>query len=92
MLFSPCVRKYTFFAIIFGNSNCGKTSLVDTLMTSRFGYTRTLPNDAFTASNLRGFTAELQEIPGGVLGNLPGETFAYFAPVVESLENRLFVF
>jgi hypothetical protein len=57
------VIRFPSFAIIFGKSNCGKTSLVDTLMTSMFGYTRTIPKDAFTASSLRALQQAYKRFP-----------------------------
>ncbi len=57
------VIRFPSFAIIFGKSNCGKTSLVDTLMTSMFGYTRTIPKDGFTASNLRALQQAYKRFP-----------------------------
>lgn len=57
------VIRFPSFAIIFGKSNCGKTSLVDTLMTSMFGYTRTVPKDAFTSSNLRALQQGYKRFP-----------------------------
>jgi hypothetical protein len=57
------VIRFPSFAIIFGKSNCGKTSLVDTLMTSMFGYTRTIPKDAFTAANLRALQQAYKRFP-----------------------------
>ncbi len=51
------VIRYPSFAIIFGKSNCGKTSLVDTLMTSMFGYAHTVDKRSFTTSQLRGLPA-----------------------------------
>ncbi len=57
------VIRFPSFAIIFGKSNCGKTSLVDTLMTSMFGYTRTIPKDAFTSSNLRALQQAYKRFP-----------------------------
>ena len=57
------VIRFPSFAIIFGKSNCGKTSLVDTLMTSMFRYARTIPKDAFTASNLRALQQSYKRFP-----------------------------
>ena len=48
------VVRYPCFAIIFGKSNCGKTSLVDTLTTSMFGRAHTVDKSSFTAARLRG--------------------------------------
>ena len=48
------VVRYPSFAIIFGKSNCGKTSLVDTLITSMFGRPHTVEKRSFTTARLRG--------------------------------------
>ncbi|MCY4370181.1 MAG: phospholipase D-like domain-containing protein [bacterium] len=48
------VVRYPSFAIIFGKSNCGKTSLVDTLITSMFGRAHTVEKRSFTTARLRG--------------------------------------
>ena len=48
------VVRYPSFAIIFGKSNCGKTSLVDTLTTSMFGRPHTVDKRSFTTAQLRG--------------------------------------
>ena len=48
------VVRYPSFAIIFGKSNCGKTSLVDTLTTSMFGRSHTVDKRGFTTAQLRG--------------------------------------
>ena len=57
------VIRFPSFAIIFGKSNCGKTSLVDTLMTSMFQYTRTIPKGGFTSSNLRALQQAYKRFP-----------------------------
>lgn len=57
------VIRYPSFAIIFGKSNCGKTSLVDTLMTSMFGYAHTVDKRSFTASQLRGLQEGYKRFP-----------------------------
>ncbi|MDA1096464.1 MAG: phospholipase D family protein [Chloroflexi bacterium] len=57
------VIRYPSFAIIFGKSNCGKTSLVDTLMTSMFGYAHTVDKPSFTASHLRGLQQGYKRFP-----------------------------
>lgn len=57
------VIRFPSFAIIFGKSNCGKTSLVDTLMTSMFNYTRTIPKRNFTASNLLALQQAYKRFP-----------------------------
>ncbi len=57
------VIRYPSFAIIFGKSNCGKTSLVDTLMTSMFGYSHTVDKRSFTTSQLRGLQQGYKRFP-----------------------------
>ena len=47
------VVRYPQFAIVFGKSNCGKTSLIDTLMTSMIGIAHTVEKRAFTTTDLR---------------------------------------
>lgn len=47
------VVRYPLFAIIFGKSNCGKTSLVDTLISSMFGRPHTVEKRSFTTARLR---------------------------------------
>ncbi len=54
MLQDSDVIRYPSFAIVFGKSNCGKTSLVDTLMSSMFGYAHTVDKRSFTTAQLRG--------------------------------------
>ncbi len=57
------VIRYPSFAIIFGKSNCGKTSLVDTLMTSMFGYAHTVEKANFTSRQLRGLQQGYKRFP-----------------------------
>ena len=57
------IIRYPSFAIIFGKSNCGKTSLVDTLMTSMFGYSHTVDKRSFTTSQLRGLQQGYKRFP-----------------------------
>ncbi|MBI4216292.1 MAG: phospholipase D family protein [Chloroflexi bacterium] len=57
------VIRYPSFAIIFGKSNCGKTSLVDTLMTSMFGFSHTVDKRSFTTSQLRGLQQGYKRFP-----------------------------
>ena len=57
------VIRYPSFAIVFGKSNCGKTSLVDTLMTSMFGYAHTLDKRSFTTAQLRGLQHGYKRFP-----------------------------
>ncbi len=53
------------FAILYGQSNCGKSSLVDTLMISMFGYGKKsfVPNNAFTPGRVRGLRQEFRRHP-----------------------------
>lgn len=57
------VIRYPSFAIVFGKSNCGKTSLVDTLMTSMFGFAHTLDKRSFTTARLRGLQHGYKRFP-----------------------------
>lgn len=57
------VIRYPSFAIVFGKSNCGKTSLVDTLMTSMFGLAKTVDKRSFTTAQLRGLQHSYRRFP-----------------------------
>ena len=57
------VVRFPSFGIVFGKSNCGKTSLVDTLMTSIFGYANTVDKKSFTTSRLRGLQHSYKRFP-----------------------------
>ena len=57
------VVRFPAFGIVFGKSNCGKTSLVDTLMTSMFGYANTVDKRSFTTSRLRGLQHSYKRFP-----------------------------
>ena len=57
------VIRYPSFAIVFGKSNCGKTSLVDTLMTSMFGLAHTVDKRGFTTAQLRGLQQGYKRFP-----------------------------
>lgn len=57
------VIRYPSYAIIFGKSNCGKTSLVDTLMTSMFDKAHTVDKRSFTTANLRGLQGTYKRFP-----------------------------
>ena len=57
------VIRYPSFAIVFGKSSCGKTSLVDTLMTSMFGYAHSIEKRSFTAQQLRGLRYAYKRFP-----------------------------
>lgn len=51
------------FAVLYGSSNCGKTSLVETLMTSMFSCPRIVEARDFTRSNLRGLQKVYRRFP-----------------------------
>ena len=57
------VIRYPSFAIVFGKSNCGKTSLIDTLMTSMFGKSTPVDKSGFTAARLRGLQQGYKRYP-----------------------------
>ena len=57
------VVKYPIFTIVFGKSNCGKTSLVDTLMTSMLGASHSVDKRMFTTKNLRGLQQSYKRHP-----------------------------
>ena len=51
------------FAVLYGSSNCGKTSLIETLMDSMFSYPRIVETDKFTRSNLRALRETFKRLP-----------------------------
>ena len=51
------------FAIVFGKSGCGKTSLIDTLTTSMFGFTPLVDKGSFTRAQLRGLQHAYRRLP-----------------------------
>jgi hypothetical protein len=57
------IFHYPSFAVIYGKSNCGKTSLVDTLITSMFGHPQTVEKDSFTRKTLRGLQQNYKRFP-----------------------------
>ena len=57
------IIRYPSFAIVFGKSNCGKTSLIDTLMTSMFGKSTLVDKSGFTASRLRALQQGYKRYP-----------------------------
>ena len=63
-------RNFSFeqpmFAVLYGSSNCGKTSLIETLMQSMFSYPRMVETDKFTRSNLRGLRGLFKRLPSGL--------------------------
>ena len=57
------VIRYPSFAIAFGKSNCGKSSIIDTLMTSMFGKVNTVDKRSFTSARLRGLQQAYRRLP-----------------------------
>ena len=55
--------RYPSFAIVFGKSNCGKSSIIDTLMTSMFSKVNTVDKRGFTTSQLRGLQQGYKRFP-----------------------------
>ena len=51
------------FAVIYGPSSCGKSSLIETTMESMFGYPRIVETRYFTRSTLRGLQQAYQRFP-----------------------------
>ena len=55
--------EHPMFAVLYGSSNCGKTSLLETLMASMFSYPRMVGTEYFTRSNLRGLQSKFKRLP-----------------------------
>ena len=51
------------FAVLYGQSNCGKSRLIETLMVSMFGHPKIVDTQAFTRSNLRGLQQNFLRFP-----------------------------
>ena len=51
------------FAVLYGSSNCGKTSLVETLMASMFSYPRIVDTQNFTPAKLRALQQTYKRFP-----------------------------
>ena len=51
------------FAVLYGSSNCGKTSLIETPMQSMFSYPRMVGTDRFTRTNLRALQNSFKRLP-----------------------------
>ncbi len=51
------------FAVLYGQSNCGKSSLVETLMASIFSYPRMVETQYFTRTHLRGLPDSFKRFP-----------------------------
>ena len=51
------------FAVLYGESNCGKSSLIETLMSSVFSHPRIVETRYFTPGNLRGLQESYKRFP-----------------------------
>ena len=51
------------FAVLYGQSNCGKSSLIETLMVSMFGHPKIVDTQSFTRSSLRGLQQNFLRFP-----------------------------
>ncbi len=69
------------FAVLYGQSNCGKSSLIETLMTSMFSYPRIVETQSFTRSNLRGLQETYKRFPI-VFDDVTRERFNRHAPEI----------
>ena len=69
------------FAVLYGQSNCGKSSLIETLMTSMFGYPRIVETQHFTRSNLRGLQQAYRRFPV-VFDDVTRDRFNRHAPEI----------
>ena len=57
------IFRFPSFAIVYGKPSCGKSSLVDTLMTSMFGKAYTIDKREFTKARLRDVQHAYQRFP-----------------------------
>ena len=69
------------FAVLYGQSNCGKSSLIETLMTSMFSYPRIVETQSFTRSSLRGLQDSYKRFPI-VFDDVTRERFGRHAPEI----------
>ncbi len=57
------VHEFPIFGILYGQSNCGKSELVDTLLRSMFGKSGMTPTDWFTKNRVGNLMAENRRYP-----------------------------
>lgn len=69
------------FAVLFGSSNCGKTSLVETLMASMFSYPHIVETQDFTPGKLRGLQQSYRRFPV-VFDDVTRDRFNRYAPEI----------
>ena len=66
------------FAVLYGSSNCGKTSLVETLMASMFSHPRIVDSQDFTPGKLRGLQQVYKRFPV-VFDDITRDRFSRYA-------------
>lgn len=69
------------FAVLYGESNCGKSSLIETLMTSMFSHPRIVETRFFTPGNLRGLQENYKRFPV-VFDDVTRDRFNRHAPEI----------
>ena len=69
------------FSVVYGQSNCGKSSLIETLMKSMFSYPRIVETQAFTRRNLRGLQQAYKRFPV-VFDDVTRDRFNRHAPEI----------
>ena len=69
------------FAVLYGQSNCGKSSLIETLMASMFSHPRIVETQYFTRSNLRGLQESYKRFPV-VFDDVTRDRFSRHAPEI----------
>ncbi len=57
------IFRFPTFAIVYGKPSCGKTSLIDTLMTSMFGKSHSIEKANFTKARLRAIQYAYKRFP-----------------------------
>ena len=78
--------RYPLFAIVFGKSGCGKTSLVDTLMMSMFNRMPSISKSSFTSARLRSIQGSYKRYPV-VFDDIGKNAFANHG--VDMIKNEL---
>ena len=77
------------FAVLYGQSNCGKSSLIETLMASMFSHPRIVETQYFTRSNLRGLQESYKRFPV-VFDDVTRDRFSRHAPEIIKDETITF--
>ncbi len=77
------------FSVLYGQSSCGKSSLIETLMTSMFSYYHKIEAQSFTRSNLRGLQESYKRFPV-VFDDVTRDRFSRHAPEIIKDETLLF--